>query len=181
MRAILVLGAALAMSACATVTKGTEDTVKLESNPPGAAVSFKEMTGRINQTGCTTPCKIELNRKYTYAVEIAKEGYETWVGRLEPKMSGDGAAGMAGNVLIGGVIGAAIDASTGAMNDLKPNPMIADLVPVAVAAEEEAAPAVTAEAGTDVGAQITETADTVAEAVEDGVEGAAEAVGEALN
>ncbi|KCZ52865.1 hypothetical protein HY3_08500 [Hyphomonas pacifica] len=72
---------------------------------------------------------MELNRKYTYSVEIAKEGYETWVQLLEPKLSGDGTAGMAGNILLGGVIGAAVDASTGAMNDLKPNPMVATLVP----------------------------------------------------
>jgi len=175
MRAIFVLGAVLATSACATVTKGTDDTVSFASEPPGAAVSFKEVTGRINQSGCTTPCTLELNRKYTYSVEMTKEGYQTWVGQLDPKMSGDGAAGMAGNILIGGVIGAAIDASTGAMNDLKPNPMVATLVPadaVVVAAEPvEPAPS------DDVGVQITEAADAVADAVED----AAESVGEALD
>ncbi|WP_370171759.1 MULTISPECIES: PEGA domain-containing protein [Hyphomonas] len=122
------IAAAMALGACATVTKGTDDTVTFESTPSGAAVSFKEVSGRINQQGCTTPCTIELNRKYTYSVEFAKEGYETWVQLLEPKLSGDGTAGMAGNILIGGVIGAAVDASTGAMNDLKPNPMVATLV-----------------------------------------------------
>lgn len=119
---------AVSLAACATVTKGTEDTVTFESTPPGADVSFSEVTGRINQAGCITPCTLELNRKYAYSVEFSKEGYETWVQLLEPKLSGDGAAGMAGNVLLGGVIGAAVDASTGAMNDLKPNPMIATLV-----------------------------------------------------
>ena len=30
---------------------------------------------------------------------------------------------MAGNVLLGGLIGAGVDASTGAMNELVPNPL----------------------------------------------------------
>jgi len=37
---------------------------------------------------------------------------------------------MAGNVLVGGIIGAAVDAGTGAMNDLVPNPVILQLVPI---------------------------------------------------
>lgn len=57
-----------------------------------------------------------------------KTGYKTLTTLLEPKLSGDGTAGMAGNILLGGVIGAGVDAATGAMNDLKPNPMVANLV-----------------------------------------------------
>ena len=140
---VAVAAAAMSLCACATVTKGTEDTVTFESTPSGAAVSFNEVTGRINQSGCTTPCTIELNRKYTYSVEFEKEGYETWVQLLEPKLSGDGTAGMAGNILLGGVIGAAVDASTGAMNDLRLNPMVATLVsleePIEVEPTEEVA------------------------------------------
>lgn len=136
-------------------------------------MTFKEVSGRINQEGCTTPCEIELNRKYTYSVEMKKEGYETWVQLLEPKLSSDGTAGMAGNVLLGGVIGAAVDASTGAMNDLKPNPMVATLLPAAAA--EPAVAEAAAASEPDIGAEITDTADAVADAVED----AAEAVGDA--
>jgi hypothetical protein len=43
---------------------------------------------------------------------------------------------MAGNILIGGIIGGAIDATSGAMNDLKPNPLI---VTLRTPAEEAAA------------------------------------------
>lgn len=168
-----MLGAAMALGACATVTKGTDDTVRFESTPPGANVAFKEVSGRINQTGCTTPCTLELNRKYTYSVEFEKEGYQTYVQLLEPKLSGDGTAGMAGNLLLGGVIGAAVDASTGAMNDLKPNPMVAALVPLSEAnSEVSVQPATEA----DLGAEITSTADEVAGVLED----AAEAVGETI-
>lgn len=36
---------------------------------------------------------------------------------------------MAGNVLVGGIIGAGIDAGTGAMHSHKPNPLIVTMVP----------------------------------------------------
>ncbi|WP_246251740.1 hypothetical protein [Parasulfitobacter algicola] len=38
-----------------------------------------------------------------------------------------GAAGMAGNVLIGGVIGIGVDAATGATQNLEPNPVMVNL------------------------------------------------------
>ena len=46
------------------------------------------------------------------------------------QISGGGAAGMAGNVLLGGIIGAGVDAATGATKDLKPNPIDVKLVPI---------------------------------------------------
>ena len=42
---------------------------------------------------------------------------------VTPQIVGSGAAGMAGNIFGGGLIGAAIDASSGATKDLKPNPI----------------------------------------------------------
>lgn len=175
MKAFLPLGAVLAVTACATITKGTDDTIVFNSTPPGATVALKEVSGRINQEGCSTPCTLELNRKYAYSVEFSKPGFEAVTKLLEPKLSTDGTVGMAGNVLLGGIVGAAVDASTGAMNDLKPNPMEATLVPVAGTAAKEV---VVAElvAGPSVGTEITEAADAVAGAVED----TAEAVGDAV-
>ncbi|CAN0220327.1 unnamed protein product, partial [Chrysoparadoxa australica] len=110
------------------ITKGSEDTVNVDSLPTGANVTFVEKLGKLADQYCSTPCTIELNRKYTYGVTFEKDGYKPVTGLLEPKLSGDGAAGMAGNILLGGIVGAAIDGSTGAMNDLKPNPMVAQLV-----------------------------------------------------
>jgi len=37
---------------------------------------------------------------------------------------------MAGNVLLGGVIGAGVDAGTGAMHSHKPNPLVVELTPI---------------------------------------------------
>ena len=50
------------------------------------------------------------------------------------KVAGSGGAAMAGNVLVGGLIGAGVDASSGAMLDLVPNPMKVTLEPEGAAA-----------------------------------------------
>jgi len=39
------------------------------------------------------------------------------------KIANAGSAGMAGNIFVGGIIGVAVDAGSGAMNDLVPNPV----------------------------------------------------------
>jgi hypothetical protein len=44
-------------------------------------------------------------------------------------VSNGGAAGMAGNVILGGLIGAVVDGASGAMNDLRPNPLQVAMVP----------------------------------------------------
>jgi hypothetical protein len=47
------------------------------------------------------------------------------------KFAGAGAAGLAGNVLVGGVVGMGVDVATGATLEHFPNPVAANLVPVA--------------------------------------------------
>ncbi|MFN3213803.1 MAG: translation initiation factor 2 [Henriciella sp.] len=128
LKAVLVT-AMLSTSACATVTKGTEDTVRLESSPPTAQVTIEDTRHILRDVSCVTPCKLELNRKWAYYVTFEKKGYASETHLLEPKLSGDGIAGMGGNILLGGIIGAGVDASTGAMNDLRPNPLFVTLQP----------------------------------------------------
>jgi hypothetical protein len=112
------------MSGCATVTRGTKDTLVIESEPPGAEVSLSNgMHGK-------TPTSFKLPRKDTVVVKITKDGYEPVEVNVHSQISGAGGAGMAGNVLVGGLIGAAIDAGSGAMNDLRPNPVRVTLVPL---------------------------------------------------
>lgn len=120
----------VSVTACATVTKGTGDDVSFVSSPEGAKVTTDDLNGKEQDQSCRTPCTMELNRKWTYDVTFELDGYQTLKARLEPRFSGDGAAGMAGNLLLGGVIGAAVDASTGAMNDLEPNPLAVVLDPI---------------------------------------------------
>lgn len=121
-----LLGSTLLLTTgCATVTRGSTDTLVIESDPPGAKVTLSNgMTGQ-------TPASFKLPRKESLVVEIHKAGYEPLKVNVQPQISGAGGAGMAGNLLLGGIVGAAVDAGTGAMNDLKPNPIQVRLVPQA--------------------------------------------------
>lgn len=178
----LIIAAALLlpMGACATVTKGTDDTVNLITDPPGATATITDVTGKLAPVTCTTPCRIELNRKRTYGVAFEMDGFEVAEGMLEPKLSGDGAAGMAGNILIGGIIGAGVDAATGAMNDLKPNPLAATLVPVGtievIEASAETEPAPIVEAAGNVTSSVEKAVDATLEAADEAGDNVGEVV-----
>jgi hypothetical protein len=49
---------------------------------------------------------------------------------LTKEVPGSGAAGFAGNLLLGGLVGIGVDAATGAAQDHKPNPVIVTLQPL---------------------------------------------------
>lgn len=130
---LLILPLLAASTGCATVTRGTTEAMIIESDPAGANVVLS--TGET----CMTPCSLEKKRKDGFDVTIEKAGFETVEVTVVSQSSGAGAAGMAGNVVIGGLIGMAVDAGSGATKELAPNPIQVKLVPAAVAREEETA------------------------------------------
>lgn len=115
----------VSQAGCATITRGTTDEVWFESVPVAARVHLQPST-----IDCVTPCAQELTRKREYLVTFEKEGYEPAQVRLSPKFTGAGAAGFAGNVILGGVIGMGVDQITGASKVLRPNPVQVTLVPI---------------------------------------------------
>lgn len=119
-----IILALLLLSGCATVTRGSTEAFVIESDPLGATATLS--SGHT----CKTPCSLELKRKKEFTVKIEKDGYEAVEANISSQVAGAGAAGMAGNVLLGGVIGAAVDVGTGATKELKPNPLVVKLIPV---------------------------------------------------
>ena len=113
--------AASSLSACATVLRGTSQKFVITSVPDGADVELS--TGQK----CVTPYKLKLKRKTPFVATFRKDGFQTQEARVESKFNG-GAAG-AGNLILGGVIGAVVDAGNGSMRALKPNPLEVTLVP----------------------------------------------------
>ena len=89
-----------------------------------------------------TPCTFKMPRKSEFDVTITKPGYKTVNTKVTHQTAGAGAAGMAGNVLVGGLIGVGVDAISGATQELKPNPLV-----VKMEREEVAATAPAADAG----------------------------------
>ena len=101
----------------------------MTSQPSEASVVFDDTAQKLQPSRCETPCEIELNRKRTYKATVSKSGYEDFVVIMEPKVSTSGGTAMAGNLLLGGIIGAGVDAATGAMKDLSPNNLDVILAP----------------------------------------------------
>jgi len=127
MRIKALLGTALAaltLSACASVTRGTTEAFVIETDPPGAHAQLS------NGRSCTTPCTMTLPRRSNFTVALTKDGYEDVQANVTNTTSGAGAAGMAGNILVGGIIGVAVDATTGATQDLTPNPLTVRMLPI---------------------------------------------------
>ena len=124
MKKLLVLGlvASLSLGGCATITRTEHDAWTVNTTPGGAAVKTS------NGFSCdSTPCTFRMERKAEFDVTISKMGYKTWHGHVIHKVSGAGGAGMAGNVLVGGLIGVVVDSNSGAMFDLVPNPLVVAL------------------------------------------------------
>lgn len=113
-------------SGCATVTRGLNDSVRIESQPSGATVRLGN--GRV----VTTPTTVSLPRKHSMQVTFELAGYETTTAVLTPSRSKTGKVATSGNVLIGGLLGVGIDAGTGAVFDLFPNPLVVRLKAVRI-------------------------------------------------
>lgn len=134
------LGAVLTLPACASVTRGTNTAWEVTSTPPGASVHTS------NGHHCqATPCSIKMPRKSEFVATLSMPGYRDATVTVTNKVATGGGVAMAGNVLVGGLIGAGVDAATGAMLDLTPNPAHVDMQtgtttgPAATAAAETAA------------------------------------------
>ena len=87
------------------------------------------MTGSENHT-CVTPCAVQVNRNSELQVKVEMDGYEPEVVVLTREVAATGAAGFAGNILLGGIVGMGVDAVSGAPLDHKPNPVIVTLRPI---------------------------------------------------
>ena len=111
------LAITLLLSSCATVMSGSKQNVKFTSNPSSATVFIDEV-----EVG-KTPFEMKLTRKSEHQVLIKLEGYQTYQTSLTKKLNG----WFFGNILIGGLIGIIIDPITGAMYNLTPKEINAEM------------------------------------------------------
>jgi hypothetical protein len=106
----VLLGSALLLTGCASIVNGSKQRVKITSQPAGADVRIDGGSSGI------TPTVADLSRKTSHRVELSLTGYQPYEMVLEPKFNGL----TLGNLVLGGIIGIAVDGSTGAGNTLKP-------------------------------------------------------------
>src|SRR5690349_7030838 len=131
---LFVLLGPMGLGGCASVTRGWSEQMQITSQPEGA-----EVRTSLSQA-CTTPCTLTVSRKDEFSVSFTKPGYEPQTIQVGTRIAGAGAAGFAGNVLVGGIIGMGVDAASGATLEHYPNPVVAMLQPVAPARQQPQGP-----------------------------------------
>jgi hypothetical protein len=90
--------------------------VHIESDPPGAQVRVDGQPLGI------TPTDVALSRRQEHLVQLDLPECMTYSATLKPGCN----PWIFGNILVGGVVGLAVDASTGAMSTLYPKSVKAD-------------------------------------------------------
>ena len=116
-RSISLLLTGSLLTGCATIVNHSTQPVKVTSHPSGAFVTID------GAPYGPTPFTTHLLRKETHQIHIQLEGYEPQDVMLTRHVSG----WFFGNVLIGGLIGIAIDAMSGSMYKLTPKQIEAEL------------------------------------------------------
>jgi len=106
MRTVLLMIVCVLSTGCATIIRGTEQQVSVNTNPPGAKIQFS------NGQSCQSPCTIKCKRDQSLQITISKDGCQTQTATMVPMLAG-------GGVVLGGLI----DYGTGAVYDLQPNPL----------------------------------------------------------
>lgn len=111
------LALTLLFSSCATIVSGSKQKISFASTPSAASIFIDEV-----EVG-KTPFELKLARNSEHAVMLKLEGYQTYQTKLTKKFN----AWYLGNILIGGIIGLVIDPITGAMYNLSPDQINAQL------------------------------------------------------
>ena len=107
----------MALIGCASIMHGTSQEVGISSTPSGAKVSVS------SQSFGTTPVIVNLKRKNNHIIKIELEGYLPYETTLTKKVSG----WVWGNIVLGGLIGLAVDAISGGLYTLSPEQIQAEL------------------------------------------------------
>jgi hypothetical protein len=112
MRRSFLLATALCglLTNCATIIRGTEQQISINTNPTGAKIELS------NGQSCNSPCSITAKRDTPLQLTIRKQGCSTQTASMIPTLAG-------GGVMLGGFI----DYGTGAVYDLQPNPLTVTL------------------------------------------------------
>lgn len=126
-----VVAILLLLSACATLTKSSSQSVTINTKPSGAECSL-EREGTLIAVVNPTPGTISVEKdKDVIRVVCKKEGYLDNDGELVSKFE----AMTFGNIIFGGLIGVGVDAASGAMHEYPPLVTIT-LIPVEFASVE---------------------------------------------
>lgn len=123
---LLYLMPLMLLPACATIIDGTEDVVAVSSTPSAAACTVDRQGERVGAVA-ETPGNFKIDRsRRDLLLTCTKPGFQPAISTVEPSFTGKTFF----NFLLGGVVGFAVDAASGANNrypshvpvELKPLP-----------------------------------------------------------
>ncbi len=110
MNRLAVLALVALLPGCATVLKGTRDTVALDTVPAGANCTVDRDGDRVGEVAAT-PGTVRLSKsRHDLHVTCAREGYQTAQTVAHPRFNG----ATFFNILLGGIPGVIVDAASGA-------------------------------------------------------------------
>ena len=117
---LLLLGA-VCLSACSTITRGTTQAVAV--NTPGVEKAECELRSEgIGSKTVVTPATVMLDKsQHNVEVTCRKKCYTEGKGVIASHTD----EMTAGNLIVGGVVGLAVDATSGAMNQYEPQVQVA--------------------------------------------------------
>ena len=104
MRVSFALMSLILLAGCATIVRGTEQDVTVDTVPSGAKVDFS------NGQSCMSPCSISARRNQELEVNVSMDGCSPQTAFVRPRLSAGG-----------GVLGGLPDLATGAVYDLVPS------------------------------------------------------------
>lgn len=104
MRIPFALMSLVLLAGCATIVRGTEQDVTVDTVPSGAKVEFS------NGQSCTSPCSVAAKRNQALEVNIWMDGCVPQTAFVRPRLSAGG-----------GLLGGLPDYATGAIYDLVPS------------------------------------------------------------
>ena len=139
MRLSLLAASSLALSGCATIVNGSNQSVTVSTDPPGASCKLSRQ-GETMGAVPLTPGSVQVSKsKNDIDVTCEKPGYQTATVSKSPNFGGATFA----NIIAGGVVGAVVDAASGA-NYTYPSEVHVSMAPIApaVATAQQTVPAI---------------------------------------
>jgi uncharacterized protein YceK len=130
MKKIALIIACIAMSGCASIISGTDQTISVNTVPPGASCKLLREGTVIGEVSNTPGGVVVEKTKHDITVECAKEGYLPATATLDSGIEGS----TFGNIVLGGVIGWGIDSASGADNEYPEHvdvTLVPDVMPAA--------------------------------------------------
>jgi hypothetical protein len=116
MNRFAVLALVVLLPGCATLFKGTHDDVALDTVPAGANCTVDRNGDRLGEVAAT-PGMVKVSKsRHDLQVACSRKGYQTAQTVVHPRFNGITLL----NILLGGVPGFIVDASTGASNTYPP-------------------------------------------------------------